>query len=225
MILVCGVRVQSPSPGRAGSSFEERRTPAPALEPMESPALSNIKRPTSSSPSAFACCASPSSYGRKRSDASDETPTKTPNGSTGRTASKDKAETVACFFTFEETSALGIRFEVRCPAFPNQSPMSDFRPTDRGVMPCFWVTLAFYVCFTRQEAHDKTLVVKGLISKGQAARFFRRRIKKGMRLTSVNGLVPIRGDSESAIQMITQETRPLTIGACNASRSMSVNVS
>ena len=56
-------------------------------------------------------------------------------------------------------------------------------------------------------------MVKGLIAKGQAARFYRRKIKKGMRVTSVNGKVPIPGDGDHAIELVTAKVRPLTIGA------------
>jgi hypothetical protein len=73
--------------------------------------------------------------------------------------------------------------------------------------------LALHVCVTLQEAADKSLIVKGLIGKGQAARFYRRRIKKGMRVISVNGVAPVPGDAESAIELVTQKDRPLTIGA------------
>ena len=73
--------------------------------------------------------------------------------------------------------------------------------------------MALHVCVTLQEAADKSLIVKGLIGKGQAARFYRRRIKKGMRVISVNGVAPVPGDAESAIELVTQKDRPLTIGA------------
>lgn len=56
-------------------------------------------------------------------------------------------------------------------------------------------------------------MVKGLIAKGQAARFYRRKIKKGMRVTSVNGKVPIPGDGDHAIELVTAKLRPLAIGA------------
>jgi hypothetical protein len=84
--------------------------------------------------------------------------------------------------------------------------------------------LAPHVCSTWQEdPEDRSLIVKGLIGKGQAARFYRRKIKKGMRVTSVNGEVPIPGCGESAINLVTTKDRPLTIGACNASHSTAMS--
>ena len=132
------VRIQTPSPRRAGGNFDDSETPAHALEPMESPALSKIKRAARGSPSAFACCASPGSYDQTHSELSDETlqATKSPNSS-GRKASKDKdtriAERVATFCTFEEEGTLGIRFEVhycasiarRCEQMPLLLPRSN----------------------------------------------------------------------------------------------------
>ena len=49
------------------------------------------------------------------------------------------------------------------------------------------------------------------------------KIKKGMRVTSVNGEVPIPGCGESAINLVTTKDRPLTIGACNASHSTAMS--
>ena len=38
-----------------------------------------------------------------------------------------------------------------------------------------------------------------------------------MRVTSVNGRVPIPGNADSVIEMVMQKDRPLTIGASNTS--------